>query len=41
MPHSSVWCVSGVALDADRRVLVLQAVQRVGELVLVALGPRP
>ena len=27
-----------VAFDAQRRVLVLQAVQRVGELVLVALG---
>ena len=30
----------GVALDPDRGVLVLEAVQRVGELVLVALGVR-
>ena len=38
MPRSRVWCVSGFALDAQHRVLFLQAVQRVGELVLVGLG---
>ena len=40
MPSSSVWCVSGVAVDAQRRVLVDEPVQRVRELVLVALRLR-
>ena len=40
MPHSSVWWVSRVALEAERGVLVEEAVQRVGELVLVALRLR-
>ena len=40
MPHSSVWWVSALRSSAQRGVLVEEAVQRVGELVLVALRLR-
>ena len=37
MPRSTVWCVSALRSMRSDRVLFLEAVQRVGELVLVAL----
>ncbi len=37
MPHSSVWCVSALRSRRSTGILVEEPVQRVGELVLVAL----